>query len=459
VNRSIILKWILLIAGLFVIAVLISSETAVAQPDTIPTPEILSIAAPENSEIIIVAETTDFPSSPIAAPEITMQLNAVQTAQFQINYINAAATWDLYPEAKQAFEYAVGIWSMLVSSSTPIVIDAYWENLSKINPNILGSAGTTTVSINNGNFPFFNTWYPASLAHTLAGSDLNGSTAEIKARFNSERSDWYFGTDLSTPLNQYNFATVVLHEIGHGLGFFGSMNVNEGMGSWGISSGSNVYPVIYDRFTENGYGMPLINYGNPSIELGTQLTSNYLFFDGPKTRQANGGGTTPIYAPGIWNKGSSYAHLNETYNGTVNALMTYALANGETNYNPGPVALAVLDDIGWNVTPLAVELEQLPSQLLLKNTSLNDAFDVLDYTTPGTYGSTGLIFSMPESGTPNAGITLASTMVDINPESDWTGKTTATIQVVDQLDDISSSTFTVVVADHIYDSYLPLILR
>ena len=42
--------------------------------------------------------------------------------------------------------------------------------------------------------------------------------------------------------------SVVLHELGHGLGFAGSMDVDGALGSWGLGT---AFPIIYDRFVEN----------------------------------------------------------------------------------------------------------------------------------------------------------------------------------------------------------------
>lgn len=462
-KKNIFVTQILLLIVLLFITV--SLQTAVAQDDTTLFPEPLSISAPLSTELIIYAEQTDTSPAPIAAPDFGMNLSAAQTATIQVNYIDKATTWDTAPGAQASFQYAVDIWSTLISSSVPIVINANWENLSIIDPRILGAAGATTISVNNASFPYASTWYPAALANALAASDLNGSTAEITARFNSQRTDWYFGTDLNTPFLKYNFATVVLHEIGHGLGFFGSMRYDSGVGSWGYTpTGSSVvYPMIYDRFTENGYGQSMLTFGNPSTALGTQLTSNYLFFDGPNTRSANGDATAPIYAPTSWQSGSSYSHLGESYNGTENALMTYSLSNGETNYDPGPVALGIFKDIGWDVfiPPVFVpaELAQLPSQLLEVNTQLIDVIDVVQYTILEPGFNYDLSYAMTNAGDANAGVTFNGRFVSINPQPSWTGKTSVTLQVTDQSNQPSSSTFTVVVAEEISKVYLPAILR
>ncbi len=452
------------------LALILSLQTAVAQDElTAPANEVTTTVS---NDIIIWADETGTAPHPIPAPEFnSMNPNLVQTANIQVNFVDAATTWDLNPQAKAAFLFAVDIWSQLISSSTPIVIDAYWENLSIIHPSILGAAGTTTISSNNINFPLANTWYPASMANALAGYDLNGPTAEIRARFNSHQTDWYFGTDLNTPIDKFNFSTVVLHEIGHGLGFFGSMRYDDGFdsvecrgiageGCWGyVSSGNNIYPVVYDRFVEDLSGISVLNSGNPSVALGTNLTSNSLFFDGPNSRIVNGGGTTKIYAPFPWSTGSSFSHLDVTYNSTINSLMTYSLARGETNYNPGPLTLAMLHDLGWNTTPLAAQLEQLPSQILLVDTSENDAIDVSDYVILGTYGEDNLTYTMTDRGAIEAGITFSAPTVSINPDPGWTGRTTATVEMTDELNQPDTSSFTVVVADEIFYVYLPAIQK
>ena len=66
-------------------------------------------------------------------------------------------------------------------------------------------------------------------------------------------------------------------------------------------------------------------------------------------RAANGGRPARLYAPGTFNGGSSYSHLDDaTYRaGNRNSLMTHALGDGETIRTPGPIASAVLRTTGW----------------------------------------------------------------------------------------------------------------
>ncbi len=253
-----------------------------------------------------------------------------------------------------AFNFTAGVWGSLINSNQTIAIDACWR--SDLAANVLGSAGTTTLHRDFLNAPVVNTWYPAALANSLANSDLNGGTSDIRANFSSTFS-WYFGTDGNTPASQVDFASVVLHEIDHGLGFFGAAAINTGNGACGSTIvgdgcvGNAGLPIIYDRFTEDGNGTQLLNYTSPSVALGNALTGNVggIFFNGTNANAANGGARVPLFAPTTWRQGSSYSHLAESFNNTPNALMTFSLGNGGSQHSPGPVVLGVFRDIGWGL--------------------------------------------------------------------------------------------------------------
>ena len=274
---------------------------------------------------------------------------APQLATINVTYVG---NWD--QNAKNAFEYAASIWETKIASSVPIEIQAEWTNLG---PNILGGAGVNRLFANFTGAPMADTWYPVALANRIAGTDLDPADVDIAAVFNSAFSGWYFGTDGNPPANQIDFASVVMHEIGHGLGFFGSMEVDTGngvCGGTGLGCWDSIYPYVYDRFTENGAGTPLLNFPNNSTQLADQLQSNDVFFDGANANAANGNAPVELYAPSTWERGSSYSHLAESFNGTPNALMTYSIAPGEVQHDPGPVMLGMFQDMGWmmyNLSP------------------------------------------------------------------------------------------------------------
>ncbi len=286
-----------------------------------------------------------------------------------------ASTCDAYPaEAQAAFLYAVNIWASYIHPAETIKISACWRLLGT---GILGSAGPALYGWGAGApSPLMNgVWYPLGLIQALSHTDPSGGGYAIRSRFTSDigaaYGTWYFGTDGNPGFNQYDFTSVVLHEIGHGLGFSGSMTVSGGLGSYGL--GGSGYPMIYDEFTQDQFGTPLLSYTNNSADLAGALTSG-AYFNGADADAANGGNPVQLYAPASWQQGSSYSHLGESFNGTPNALMTYSINNGESNHDPGPVALGVLSDIGWPVNLPAPTAPAAPSGLgasAISNSQIN----------------------------------------------------------------------------------------
>lgn len=268
-------------------------------------------------------------------------LRSGASAVFEVNYTGFT------PEAQAAFQYAVDIWASLLQSPVVIRIDATWRELES---GVLGSASSGSVHANFEGALKINTWYPAALAEKMAGMDLNDpAQADIVSSFNSG-INWYLGTDGNPGTNQYDLVSVVLHEIGHGLGFVDTFNYEDGVGSYGLSSSSA--PMTFDTHVENADGQILVlDFANPSEELGTQLISNSIFFDSP-TATANNGTRPKLYAPSTWSAGSSIAHLDEnTYPaGNTNSLMSPQIGRNEVMHDPGSITLDILADMGWEYT-------------------------------------------------------------------------------------------------------------
>lgn len=281
------------------------------------------------------------PPSRIGPPAAsTSPRTQAATATFIVSYSGFSAP------ARAAFQAAVDIWASQISSPVPIRVNASWTPLGS---GILGSAGASNFARGFSGAPDPGAWYPIALANKLAGTDLAPADADIDASFSSAFPNWYFGTDGNTPAGQYDLMTVVLHELGHGLGFVGSASVTAfGSGSIGLSG----TPVIYDRFVVNGSNQSLVNrslFPNGSLDLGDQLKSGNIFFNGAAASAA-AGGKPRLYAPSSWQPGSSYSHLDEdTYPaGNPNSLMTPQLDQGEAILDPGPITRGMFADMGWN---------------------------------------------------------------------------------------------------------------
>lgn len=293
------------------------------------------------------------------------------TATFQVTYVG----FESFPAAQAAFQAAVDIWSELVDSPVPIKVRAEFKPLGT---NILGSAGGQFFWRDFPGAPMANTWYIDAIADRAAGQDVNAANPghyDILASFNSTYGNWFFGTSGATPAGQYDFLSVVLHELGHGLGVNGAASVSGGVGSIGFSN----FPSTYERFAVTELDAPLLGFANPSTFLGTQLTSGYVpsnprgpgvYWGGPLARLANSGLSARLYTPSTWSAGSSYSHLDEsTYPaGNQNSLMTYAIAQAEAIHSPGPVTMGLLGDSGWVSPGSLVKTAADPTVYWLQNT-------------------------------------------------------------------------------------------
>lgn len=247
-------------------------------------------------------------------------------------------------EAQAAFQQAIDIWSELISSDVVIRVEATWQDMDE---GVLGGAIWNTAYRNFEGAKELNVWYPVAIAEKMAGQELNSpDEPDIVATFNKD-APWYLGLDGNPNNGEFDLVTVVLHELGHGLGFVDSFDVNdEGNGSTNFPQ-----PFIYDLSVENTDGDNLTDLiGNPQ-ELGTELTSNSLFFNAP-TAVTNSGSRPRLYAPTSYNAGSSIAHLNEsTYpSGNPNSLMTPQIAPNEVIHDPGQLTMDMFGDMGWEFT-------------------------------------------------------------------------------------------------------------
>jgi len=331
--------------------------TMVPQEDLLPAPLEPQLSKDEKTlhygiPLKAVINDPNPPETPrrIPAPAWMKDLpEEAATATFSITYVPNGGT-DLWgetcytfpQEAKDAFNAAVNIWGNILKSSVPITITACWGDLGS--SSTLGYSGGGSFERDFTGAQRVNTWYEASLANALNGSDLDSSNSDMHITYN-KNFDWYYGTDGNTPATQHDLVTVVLHEICHGLNFGGLMSYSSGMGSWGYGTG---FPSIYDVFIKDGAGNLLITYVNPSTALGTALTSNSLFFHGSLAMAANGGQRVKIYAPSTWLGGSSYSHLDyDTFNNTPNQLMVFAVSSGESVHDPGVITKGLLNDLGW----------------------------------------------------------------------------------------------------------------
>ncbi len=171
-------------------------------------------------------------------------------------------------QARIVFQFAADIWGAVLQSNVPVTVSASFAKLScDAVSGTLGSAGTTNIYSFKAPAPagaLANTWYHSALFDALSKEDAAPGAADIRARFNGalgstgclEGSDWYFGLDGQQPAGSIDFLNVVLHEIGHGLGFSGFGDLTTGAplaGNDGVGRADIYSTFVYDNTQAKGW--------------------------------------------------------------------------------------------------------------------------------------------------------------------------------------------------------------
>lgn len=275
-------------------------------------------------------------------------------SDFIVDYV------DFPDEAKVAFEYAISIWESIIESEMPIRVLAQWS--SELGTNTLASCGPESYYADFTDAPAEGRYYAVAIAEKIANTELNGTSRyDIEANFSSS-INWYYGTDGNTPSFSYDFVSVVLHEMAHGLGFTGFFFVSDDLGGYGYYNYGDATP--FDVMVENDAGHDLADpsfFENVSAELKSELESGFLYSNSIVAKSSNSGERPRLYAPSSFDAGSSVYHLNDyTYPaGNENSLMTHATGKGEAIHDPGPLAIGIMEDLGW-------------TNLILRHTAVKD---------------------------------------------------------------------------------------
>ena len=180
-----------------------------------------------------------------------------------------------------AFNYAANLWARQLDSNVTIRIQAAFNPLGT---NVLGSAGTLNIFRDftpQAMFPgpqFPATWYGGAIGDKRAGFDLNPGGNDINTQFSSD-FNFYLGVDRNFGTGQYDLVTVLLHELGHGLGFQNFVSRTTGGNNGGFTDiysryiFDNVAGLFWDQMTDTQRLESFVRTGSV-VWTGPNVTAN-----------------------------------------------------------------------------------------------------------------------------------------------------------------------------------------
>ena len=280
------------------------------------------------------------------------------SSNFQVEFTDSVP-----PEAENAIRFAADVWGSYLISDVPINVSVDWRDRG--DERLLASAGPTNIYANfvADSAAISEVWYPVALAEAIAGQAFNADTfPDIVVVVNST-ANWNFTTEGGVSRARTDLATVMIHELAHGLGFLSSIDsTTDTTATIGFEGNDGVFRnIIYDVFLETPPGRSIVDTtlfgpgGVPSREIALAVVEQ-LDWNGDSAMARFNDTIVPLFAPETFDVGSSVSHLDEqTFaRNTPDALMTPQISNGEAIRTPGPVVLGMLADMGW---PLRFELD------------------------------------------------------------------------------------------------------
>jgi Secretion system C-terminal sorting domain len=327
---------------------------------------------------------------------------------------NNGAPWeiqnvDMPVEMKPALDAAVLKWQQWIQSPKPVKIRVQMADLA-----LEVLAGTDYQLMLHNGF-----WYPSSLGKQLGTMPVSADTMDIAIYFNRKivsSGAFYLGTDAQTPDDKFDLVTLILHELGHGLGFassirtFGALRLDangqdepcvdeKNRFCYGFKASSGqIYPMKFDSFLKRAsftaeHDISAYDFLNQTYLLPPHITpptiieqpssgnptqySNVAFFKGNTNRL--------LYSPPVFTMGSSYHHFLSNRNivsydskYTADEFMIFDQGEGRPVHNVTNGLCSLLQDLGWQLTQacqntfIRIEYDFKSGSLGVANSTTND---------------------------------------------------------------------------------------
>ncbi len=265
-------------------------------------------------------------------------------------------------EFQEAFQHGVRIWASLLDPGIPVRLAAEYRPILYPGDAAVGtSTGCSSSNIDPDQSRFC---WPRSLYNQVLGyqgTDHPDFEVIIRDIKDSEHypGGWRLEKDWSPPPDQLDLITIVLHELAHGFGistrfnWFGCCEAK----SKSTTGRAPFHP--YDIFVWTERHGRLTDLPSPSEELLEALGGNELFWGKTGWKNVHGEpmltpevamGPVPLWHSARYRRGLDIVHLSPSDypKGTVNSVMTIGYP-GIALRHPGPILMAMLYDIGWNL--------------------------------------------------------------------------------------------------------------
>ncbi len=304
-------------------------------------------------------------SSPALAKETVVNFgsftcyfqNKGDTSLSAIDPSNSASTYDWTSEQIASVGRCLQTWDNLILNEPgrTLTIGVAWSSSMPENA-LAGSASNYECELlTKGNTNITWVLTPAEQVWNYGETKTNDDY-DIYIVWNDEfYNSFYYGADPNQiSYNQFDFESIMLHEVGHGLGFY-SVADSDGtypIGTWKITDNTNGTVTVidapcastFDLLMVDSEGNSILNPGEEAfkIELGETLTL------------ADSG--LYVYNPDVYKEGSSFSHVTNDKESNGNAddqglLMKYATGTGVTNRELSEQEKTIMAAMGWKVPP------------------------------------------------------------------------------------------------------------